>query len=413
MRYVIIGASAAGVSAARELRRLKPESEIVLVSKDREVYSRCILHHYISGRRTRDQLSFVENDFETRYRLDWRKGVSCTGVLPSEKVILLSDQSRLSFDKLLIASGSHTFLPPIPGLNQVSGVYGLRNMEDAGILKEKAACATHIVVMGGGLIGMDAASGILELGKPLTLIEMENRLLPKQLDRESAAVYKKALTQHGARVCLGTGIQEVVGNADGAIDHLKLTNGETIPCDLLVVTTGIRATVDYLEGSGIETDHMGLVIDECGRTNMEDIYGAGDVTGRSPIWPAAVKQGIVAAGNMCGIPQKMTDFFASKSTMNFFGIPSMSLGSPLPPDDSFQVETEIQDGIYRKLIHKNGRISGALLQGDLSYGGILTQLIARRIDVSRVKKPLFKIDYSDFFHTSENFEYYYEDSVTG
>mgnify|MGYP000070250712 FL=1 len=106
----------------------------------------------------------------------------------------------------------------------------------------------------------------------------------------------------------------------------------------------------------------------------------------------------------------MDDFFASKSTMNFLGIPTMSLGIPERPDDSYDVVMEDKDGIYRKVIHKNGKIYGAILQGDLSYGGVLTQLIAGKIDVSKVKKPLFEIDYSDFFHTKENFEFYYEET---
>lgn len=411
MNYVIIGASAAGVNAVRELRRLRPQDRITLISKDREIYSRCILHHYLDGARSREQLCFAEEDFESRYQVNWKKGVSCAGIKPAEKLVVLSDGSKEPYDKLLIASGSHTFFPLIPGLSHAGNVYGLRNLEDAEILKEKAGAASHVVIMGGGLIGMDAAVGMIELGKSIALVEMENRLLPKQLDAEGSLPYEKALKDRGATLYLETGVEEVICGPDHSVQQLLLTSGQTIPCDLLVVTTGIRPNISFLEGSGIETDRFGLVIDETGRTNIEDIYGAGDVTGRSPIWPAAVKQGIVAADNMCGIPQKMTDFFASKSTMNFLGIASMSLGIPEAPDDTYLVETERQDGIYRKLIHKNGKIYGAILQGDLSYGGILTQLIAHRIDVSRVKKPLFKIDYSDFFRIKDNFEFYYEEPM--
>ena len=103
----------------------------------------------------------------------------------------------------------------------------------------------------------------------------------------------------------------------------------------------------------------------------------------------------------------MTDFFASKSTMNFFGIPTMSLGRPDPQDETELVETQEGKDGYKKIIHKDGRILGAVIQGDLSYSGVLQQLIARRIDVSKVRKPLFEIDYSDFFHVSDNFEFYY------
>ena len=112
---------------------------------------------------------------------------------------------------------------------------------------------------------------------------------------------------------------------------------------------------------------------------------------------------------MAGVTRKMTDFFASKSTMNFMGIPSMSLGNVNPEDDTYTVEVKDTGSTYKKIVHKNGKIIGAVLQGDLAYAGILQQLIARRIDVTKVKKPIFDIDYSDFFHTRDNFEFYYED----
>ena len=156
---------------------------------------------------------------------------------------------------------------------------------------------------------------------------------------------------------------------------------------------------------------FGLVYDAAGRTNDPDIYGAGDVSGLSPIWPVAVKEGMIAAANMCGVKEKMTDFFASKSTMRFLDISTMSLGNvnPDPEDDTIKVETYRKGDVYKKIVHQDGKIIGALLQGDLAYGGVLQQMIARKIDVRKVKKPLFDIDYSDFFHIRDNdYEFYYD-----
>lgn len=206
-------------------------------------------------------------------------------------------------------------------------------------------------------------------------------------------------------------MSEVVLDGQQNITEAVLTDGTRIPCDFVVVTAGVRSNVEFLEGSGIELSKFGLVYDETGRTSDPDIYGAGDVSGTSPIWPAAVKEGIVAASNMAGVPRKMTDFFASKSTMNFLGIPTMSLGdvNPEAARDGYTVEMMDTGDTYKKIIHKGGKITGAILQGDLAYGGILQQLIARHIDITRVKKPVFDIDYSDFFREKENFEFYYED----
>lgn len=196
----------------------------------------------------------------------------------------------------------------------------------------------------------------------------------------------------------------------GQITAVRLSSGTEISCDYVVVTAGVRSNVEFLEGSGLEVNRFGLIYDETGKTSNNDIYGAGDVSGTSPIWPIAVKEGIIAASNMAGKPRKMTDFFASKSTMNFLGIPTMSLGNVNPEDDSYSVETKETADSYKKIVHQNGKITGAILQGDLAYGGILQQLIARKIDVTKVKKPIFDVDYSDFFHTKDNFEYYYEEA---
>ena len=415
MRYVVLGASAAGINGVRQLRKQCPEAEIILVSKDSSIYSRCILHHYLGNMRTKEELCFAEDDFEDRYKADWRKGVTCTGLDDKEKQVCLSDGTSIAYDRLLIATGSHTLLPAVKGLLGTEGVYGFHNLDEVEAIKKGAVKAEHIVVMGGGLTGLDAAVGFLRLGKKVGLVEMEGNLLAKQLDARSSGTYEKAMEHKGIVLHLGVGIREVC-QQEGTVTSLKLTDGSELACDMLVVTAGVRPNIDFLKGSDVECDRFGLVIDRYGQTSVPDIYGAGDVTGRSPIWPAAVKQGMVAAVNMAmghganGRRATMDDFFASKSTMNFLGIPTMSLGIPERPDDSYDVVMEDKDGIYRKVIHKNGKIYGAILQGDLSYGGVLTQLIAGKIDVSKVKKPLFEIDYSDFFHTKENFEFYYEEA---
>ena len=415
MRYVVLGASAAGVNGVRQLRKQCPEAEIILVSKDSSIYSRCILHHYLGNMRTKEELCFAEDDFEDRYKADWRKGVTCTGLDDKEKQVCLSDGTSIAYDRLLIATGSHTLLPAVKGLLGTEGVYGFHNLDEVEAIKKGAVKAEHIVVMGGGLTGLDAAVGFLRLGKKVGLVEMEGHLLAKQLDARSSGTYEKAMEHKGIVLHLGVGIREVC-QQEGTVTSLKLTDGSELACDMLVVTAGVRPNIDFLKGSDVECDRFGLVIDRYGQTSVPDIYGAGDVTGRSPIWPAAVKQGMVAAVNMAmghganGRRATMDDFFASKSTMNFLGIPTMSLGIPERPDDSYDVVMEDKDGIYRKVIHKNGKIYGAILQGDLSYGGVLTQLIAGKIDVSKVKKPLFEIDYSDFFNTKENFEFYYEEA---
>lgn len=409
MRYVVIGASAAGINAIRELRKRDKEGEIILISKDKVIYSRCILHHYLSGHRTLEELSFVESDFTDLYNVQWIKGKACTAVKPEEKVVVLEDGEEVAYDKLLIATGSCTFIPPIKNLKEATNVIGFRSVDDIEILKQVVKKNKNILVIGAGLVGMDCVSGLIELDRNISIVEMAEWMLVKQLDPRAAKTYEEAFTERGVRQYYGVGVSEVVLDSERKITSVVLSDGTNIPCDYVVITTGVRANVGFLEGSGLEISKTGLVYDETGKTSNDDIYAAGDVSGMSPIWPVAVKEGIIAASNMTGNPNKMTDFFASKSTMNFLGIPSMALGNVNPEDDSYSVEILETKDSYKKIVHKDGKIVGAILQGDLAYGGILQQLIARNIDVTKVKKPIFDIDYSDFFNTKENFEFYFED----
>lgn len=410
MKYVVLGSSAAGVNGVRELRKLDKNSEIVLISKDKAIYSRCILHQYLSGERNMEQLCFAEQDFEQLYKVNWMKGRSCVGLKPRKKLVLLEDGEEVSYDKLLIATGSHTFVPPVKNLKEAKNVVGFRNIEDMEVLKEVAKKAENIIVMGAGLVGMDCAVGFLELGVKVTMVEMAGWLLSKQLDERAAKTYQDAFEKQGIRQYYGVGISEVILDEEQMIREAVLTDGTRLPCDYVVVTAGVRSNVEFLEGTGIETSRFGLLYDETGKTSDDSIYGAGDVSGTSPIWPVAVKEGIVAASNMAGVPRKMTDFFASKSTMNFLGIPSMSLGDVNCGDEGVTAEVKETKDSYKKILHKDGKIVGAVLQGDLAYGGILQQLIARKIDVRKVKKPIFDIDYSDFFHIKENFEFYFDEA---
>lgn len=409
MRYVVIGASAAGISGAKTLRELDENAEIILVSKDEYIYSRCILHHYISGVRTIEQLDFSEKDFIEKYNILWKKGVEVIKLNDEEKTLTLSNQEVLKYDKVLICSGASSFIPPIENLRTANNVVGLRNLDDAETMVKVGKKVKSAVVLGAGLVGIDAISGLMNYNLNLTLVEMGDRILPIQLDHYAAKEYEKKFEEKGVNLRLGVKAEKLIVDENNNPKALLLNTGEEVPCELIVVATGVRSNVAFLEDSNVICDKFGLIITPDGKTNIEDVYGAGDVTGRNPIWPTAVKEGIIAASNMLGVKREMTDFFGSKNTMNFVGIATLSLGMvDAPENEGYEVEIEMNEKGYKKIIHKDGKIYGAIIQGDLSYAGVLTQLIREKIDISRVKKPLFKIDYSDFFNITENLEYTYE-----
>lgn len=408
MRYVVIGASASGISAVKTLRELDKECEIVLVSKDEKIYSRCILHHYISNHRNIEELNFSGKNFIDEYNVNWIKGVEVKEVNDSQKTLKLSNNEELSYDKLMIASGASSFIPPIEGLREASNVVGLRNLDDAILIKEEASKVKNVVVLGAGLVGMDAVEGLLDIDVNVTLVEMSNKVLPLQLDKYTSDGYKNKFEEKNVNLKLEVKAEKLILDENNNPKALVLNTGEEIQCELVIVATGVRSNTSFLANSNIEYDKFGLIIDKMGRTNIEDVFGCGDVTGRNPIWPTAVKEGIVAASNMLGNEAEMTDFFGSKNTMNFVGIPTMSLGIIEPEDDSYKVEIHQDEENYKKIIHKDGKIYGAIIQGDLSYAGVLTQLIKENIDISKITKSIFDIDYADFFNLKKNFEFSYK-----
>ncbi|ELC8415780.1 NAD(P)/FAD-dependent oxidoreductase [Clostridium perfringens] len=407
MRYIVVGASAAGISGAKTLRELDKDAEIILVSKDENVYSRCILHHYISGHRDIEALDFTDRDFFEKYNIEWKKGLEVKSIDDREHVIVLSNGESLKYDKILLATGASAFIPPVENLREAKNVVGLRNLEDAIKIKEEAEKVKNVVVLGAGLVGIDAIAGLVGKKLNVTLVEMGDRVLPIQLDKYASSKYEKRFEDAGVKLKLGVRAEKVLIDENKNPKALLINTGEEIPCELIIVATGVRSNVAFLKDSSIETDRFGLIINEKGETNARDVYGAGDITGRNPIWPTAVKEGIIAANNMVGNEIFMEDFFGSKNTMNFLGLTTMSLGVVNVPDDSYTEEIDISGDNYKKIIHKDGKIYGAIIQGDLSYAGVLTQLIKEKIHVSKVKKPLFEIDYADFFNIKENLEYTY------
>ena len=409
MRYVILGASGAGLNAIRELRRLDQNGKIILISKETRVYSRCILHHYLSGARTAEQLSFVEDDFEQRYRVEWHKGKSCISVISDEKKIILDSEEEIFYDKLLIATGTSVEFPPIDNLEEARNVSCFKSLEDAEKIKQAAKKGKRFIVLGAGAEGMNCIAGLLELGVIPVVVEKERWMLIRRLDEKAAGRYQEAFAKRGVEQHYGVGIASVLLNEEKNITKVILTNGKQIDCDFLIITVERKPNVDFLKDSDVEVNTFGLVYDEYGETSEEDVFGAGDVSGLHPIWPRAVKEGIAAANGMAGNKTEMLEFFESKSTINYLGIPTFSLGNVNIMGHNYTIEIEETKDGYKKIIHQNGKIEGALLQGELSYCTILQQLISLRVDISKIDKPVFEITYSDFFHVEDNFNYYNDD----
>lgn len=409
MKHIIIGASAAGITAAKTLRQLQPDSQISLISKDTRVHSRCMLHKLISGERSAEEIDFTLPEFFVENRISWISGASVAGVDTAAGSVVLENGNRLAYDRLLIATGAHYVVPPIPNFREAKNVFGLRDIEDAEKIRKAAEKGKRCVVVGSGLVGLDAVYALTELGLACSVVEMADRLSPLQLDKTAADAYQRLFEKAGCTFYLG----ETAAGSDMEGENISaviLSGGGVLPCDFVIVAAGVRPTVEFLADSGIKTDRS-VEVDEYLRTSAENVWAAGDAAGITGIWPNAMAQGELAARNMCGEQQPYIDRFGIKNTMNFYGLTTLSLGNATLCQGDTVLTQESRQG-YRKIVLRNGVPAHVILQGDISNSGIWQELIKRRVDLSGFKKSLFSLSYGDFYETDpKTGEYIWKKSI--
>lgn len=403
MEYVILGAGAAGITAAKTIRKADREGKITVISTDTQVHSRCMLHKYLSHERDAAGISFINPDFFEKNQIIWLPGKTVNRLDTQGKKVYTDQGDEISYDRLLIATGAESFIPPVGNLREAENVFGLRHLRDAQAIDELAKDAENIVIIGSGLVGLDAAYGLMETGKKVSIVEMADQILPVQLDKTAAFEYQKRFEKAGAVFYLGRKAADTVMGEDKIIREIILDNGEKLPCDLIIVAAGVRCAVAGMEGEGIVIDR-GIKVDDYLQTGAEGVYAAGDVTGLSGIWPNAQKQGETAALNMCGSHVEYTDRYAIKNTINFFGLVSMCVGVILPQEGDVVIAREDSRN-YKRVVLRDGKAVGVLLQGDISHGGIWQYLIKNQIDLAGIKKDIFDLNFGDFYGIKDNGEY--------
>lgn len=404
--YVIIGASAAGINAAKILRKLDPKGSITVVSKDDKIYSRCMLHHVISDHRSVESINFVDSNFMENNNITWKKYESVQNIDTDNKIVKL-EKEDITYDKLLIATGAKSFVPPIKNINEGHNIYSLRDMEDVYHIKEKIKDSKKVAIIGAGLIGIDVLTSLLDKGNlEVSLIYPNDYILDLQLDEYSAKVYERKFIEMGAKLHSSLPVNQIVLDENKNVKGVELADNSIVECDLLIVATGVRPNTEIVANTKIK-DNRGIVINDKCETTVTDVYAAGDVVGKNAIWPLAVKQGIVAAYNMVGVEKILDDEFTFKNSMNFAGIPTVSLGIAIPPDDTYDVITRCDEEGYKKFVIKDNIITGFIAQGDISYTGPITYLIKHKVQIPNLRERVFDIGYADFFSMKENGEFEY------
>lgn len=409
MKHIIIGVGAAGITAAKTIRANDKNADITMISIDEHVHSRCMLHKYISQERDECTLSFIPEDFFRENKITWFKKTLVQSIDTDKKFVLLEGGQTLSYDKLLITTGANSFIPPVGDFRKAKNVFGLRNLSDAQAINELIKPDSKVLIVGSGLVGLDAAYAMLERGIDVTVVEMADRILPIQLDETASSAYQKLFENAGCKFILNKKAAETTMNEKNKITEVRLDDGTAIVCDIVIVAAGVRSAIACTLNSAIQGEQS-IKVNEFMETNCKDIYAAGDVTGLSGIWPNAMNQGKLAALNMCGKQVPYEDQYAMKNTINFFGLPTLSLGRGQAQEGDEVLIWEDRFS-YRKAIIRNNKLNSILLQGKIDYSGIYQYLIKNQIDLSTINKNVFSLTFADFYGISDLGEYEYQPAI--
>ncbi len=395
-QYVIIGNGIAGVSAAATLAENDPGAHISVYTDEKyPYYRRPWLPDFLAGRYSQEELYPYSESWYTKRGIEVHLDAGVRQILPARKAIALESGEEVPYDALLLACGGYSFVPPIANA-AVRGCFTLRTLDDAVAIRNYAKDKRAAVVIGGGLLGLESARGLSALGLHVTVIEVFPRLLPRQLDAEGAAILTQLIERMGISVITGATVEAIVG-AESA-EGVQLKEGRTIPCDMALFSAGIRPKLQLAKDAGL-TVNRGVLANEYMQTSDPHIYVAGDVAEfRERIYgiiPAAIEQARVAAANMVQ-PQSQTYTGTTPiNTLKVMGVDLTSIGLVNPEEPGYTAyrREDPAQGLYKKLVFKDGNLVGAILLGDRKSVTIMTRLVNRAAPVESAAEQMLRDDF--------------------
>ncbi len=392
--YLIIGNGIAGNAAAETIRKYDPTGIIRLFSREpHPFYYTPALPEFLAGAKEVRQLIIHPPAWYEQKHIEFRPGTVITGGDARQKYVTDSNGRRHQYDRLLLATGSTSFVPPIKGAEQ-AGVFTLRTLDDAQRLKAAALQARQAVLIGGGLLGLEAGNGLRLAGLKVEVVEFFPRLLPRQLDEAGAALLQRRLERMGFDFHLGATTQEIL-REDGCLT-VVLDKGLRLRADLVLISAGVRPEVSLAKALGAAVE-KGVQVDDRLHTSLPDVFAAGDLAehrGRLyGSWTAAQEQGRVAGANMAGQDQTYTGTLPA-NTLKVVGIDLLSVGE-IDAEGKLEaiVLTDPDRQAYRKLVLQNDRLVGAILLGDLKGSAELQAAIRVQLDVAALKPDLARPEF--------------------
>ena len=376
-KYLIIGNGVAGTTAAQEIRKNDPQGRITIVTEEKiPFYSRIRLPDYVAGITDKPDLIIKKDQWYKDQNIDLKTKITITDIDHVSKQATDQTGTVLEYDSLLIATGSKSFIPPIEG-NTKDNVFALRTFEDAQNILQSIGNTKNAVLIGGGLLGLEAAHALIKKGLTVTVVEFFDRLLPRQMDNQGALLLKEMLEAQDFKFRLDAKTKEIKG--DKAVTGVELESGEVLLADILLFSAGVRSNLDLTTKLGLEADH-GVIVNAHMETSLDGVYAAGDVAQFEQInfciWPEAQEQGRVAGANMAGAAETFEAIVPS----NRLKVAGIDLGSAgdIDSEDALENEIEKSNKVYRKLVKKNGKLVGCIMLGNTAgFSSVVRQIAGK------------------------------------
>lgn len=413
-RLVVIGNGMAGVATVEALLSLyhsTASNELVpqitiFGNEPHPNYNRILLSEVLANRRPSESITLNSPQWYEEHHIDLRTDVHVTAIDPTRSCVTDSTGAKTPYDRLLIAVGATPFIPPIPGTGN-EGVYVFRSIEDTRRITARARTSRNAVVIGGGLLGLEAARALVSYGTAVTVIHLMDRLMEQQLDAVGAAMLKREVERVGIEVRLKSTAAEICGN--GSVEAIRLDSGqsasagERLAADLVLICTGVRPDLTLARSAGLET-RQGIVVDDQLQTSLPDIYAVGDVIehrGRcyglvAPLRDQAKVAARMIARDLSGWahPTETSSYEGTlcATTLKVAGVNLTSAGQFLGGEGCEEfVWADTYAATYRKLVLKSNRLVGTILLGDIRDSARLFGLIRSGEDISSVKEQLMNI----------------------
>lgn len=396
MHHIVIGAGPAGVTACETLRALDPSCRITLIGDEPEPpYARMAIP-YLLVEQINESGTYLRrsDDFYAEHGIDVMR-TSVVSVNPADKSIFLGSNETLEYDRLLIATGSTPIQPPISGID-LPGIHNCWNLADARAIAARATQGTGVVLIGAGFIGSIILESLEKRGVNLTVVEREDRMVPRMMDEVAGGLLKRWCQSKGITVLTNTGVTDIAQAADGL--SVSLDNGDTIAAGLVITATGVRPNTGFLEGANIDTD-QGILVDSYLETSKADIFAAGDVAqGRDhptgsfvvqAIQPTAVEHGRIAAANMVKARSVLHRGSLNMNVLDTHGLISSSFGQWMGVEGGDSAVLLDEDRyLYLNLQFDGDHLVGASSIGYTQHIGVLRGLIGSRAPLGAWKQRL-------------------------